>query len=166
MGANTASLNKRGKFDKSLIAVIMPLAWPTILEQALQTIVQFIDSAMVGRISANASAAVGLTQTVTWLLSGLFFAAGVGFLAVISRAIGADDRDYAQRTAGQAVVVAVIMGLVIGGCGYGFELCIADLAWRCRGNPQGRDHLFLYYQCTDGFPFGNHIVWSAASCNR
>lgn len=117
MGANTASLNKRGKFDKSLIAVIMPLAWPTILEQALQTIVQFIDSAMVGRISANASAAVGLTQTVTWLLSGLFFAAGVGFLAVISRAIGADDRDYAQRTAGQAVVVAVIMGLVIGAAG-------------------------------------------------
>lgn len=131
MGANTASLNKRGKFDKSLIAVIMSLAWPTILEQALQTIVQFIDSAMVGRISANASAAVGLTQTVTWLLSGLFFAAGVGFLAVISRAIGADDRDYAQRTAGQAVVVAVIMGLVIGAAGMALSFGIADLAWRC-----------------------------------
>ena len=54
---------------------------------------------------------------MTWLLSGLFFAAGVGFLAVMSRAIGADDRDYAQRTAGQAVVVAVIMGLVIGAAG-------------------------------------------------
>lgn len=109
-----AILKKKSKFDKRLIAVIMPLAWPTILEQALQTVVQFIDSAMVGRLSANASAAVGLTQTVTWLLNGLFFAAGVGFLAVISRAIGAEDRDRAQQAAGQAVLAAVVMGLVIG----------------------------------------------------
>lgn len=107
-------LGKTSKFDKNLIAVIMPLAWPTILEQALQTVVQFIDSAMVGRISANASAAVGLTQTVTWLLNGLLFAAGVGFLAVISRAIGGEDRDRAQKAAGQAVLAAVVMGMIIG----------------------------------------------------
>lgn len=107
MGEKTILRKRQGRFDKSLIPLIMPLAWPTILEQALQTIVQFIDSAMVGRLSANASAAVGLTQTVTWLLNGLFFAAGVGFLAVISRAVGAEDRDRSEKAAGQAVEVAI-----------------------------------------------------------
>ena len=91
MGKTSVLQKKQGGFDKSLLGLIMPLAWPTILQEALQTVVQFIDSAMVGRLSATASASVGLTQTVTWLLGGLFSAAGVGFLAVISRAIGSGD---------------------------------------------------------------------------
>ena len=44
------------------------LGAPTILEQALQTIVAYVDTAMVGQIGAIASAAVGLTTTVNWLL--------------------------------------------------------------------------------------------------
>lgn len=126
MGEKTLLQSKRSKFDKSMISIIMPLAWPTILEQALQTIVQFIDSAMVGRISANASAAVGLTQTVTWLLNGLFFAAGVGFLAVISRAVGAEDRNRSEKAAGQAVLVTAIMGIVIGAVGVGLSFVLPE----------------------------------------
>ena len=48
------------------------LGAPTILEQALQTIVAYVDTAMVGQIGAIASAAVGLTSTVNWLLNGIF----------------------------------------------------------------------------------------------
>ena len=36
------------------------LGAPTILEQALQTIVAYVDTAMVGQIGAIASAAVGI----------------------------------------------------------------------------------------------------------
>lgn len=104
----------KGHFDKTLIPLIMTLAWPTILEQALQTIVQFIDSAMVGRISAEAAAAVGVTQTVSWLINGVLSAASVGFLAVISRAIGAEDRKRAGKAAGQSVLVTLLLGIVIG----------------------------------------------------
>ena len=43
---------------KNLTAVVLALAWPTIVEQIFQTVVQYVDSAMVGRIGANASAAV------------------------------------------------------------------------------------------------------------
>lgn len=126
MGEKTILRKRQGRFDKSLIPLIMPLAWPTILEQALQTIVQFIDSAMVGRLSANASAAVGLTQTVTWLLNGLFFAAGVGFLAVISRAVGAEDRDRSEKAAGQAVLVMTVMGIIIGAVGVGLSFVLPE----------------------------------------
>ena len=107
-------LSEKRFFDKSMAALIMSMAWPTILELALQKVVQFIDSAMVGRISASAAAAVGLTQTVVWLIDGLFTAAGVGFLAVIARAIGAEDYEKAGKTSGQSVWVALIMGLMVG----------------------------------------------------
>lgn len=63
---NTISTNKH-----DLLRTIFLLAWPAILQEALQTIVQYIDTAMVGRIGADASAAVGLTTSMTWLVNSL-----------------------------------------------------------------------------------------------
>lgn len=60
------------------------LGAPTILEQALQTIVAYVDTAMVGQIGAIASAAVGLTTTVNWLLNGILFAVSMGMLSFIA----------------------------------------------------------------------------------
>lgn len=52
-----------------------------MLEQLLQTVVQYADSAMVGQLGAQATAAVGLTTPVNWLVNSPMFAMGVGFLA-------------------------------------------------------------------------------------
>lgn len=96
------------------LMLIMTLALPTIVEQALQTIVQYTDTAMVGRLGAGASAAVGLTTSVTWLVNSPLFAAGVGVLACISRAEGAGDRETVQKTGMQAVILALMTGLAEG----------------------------------------------------
>lgn len=47
---------------------IMALAWPTIVEQVMQTAVQYIDTAMVGSLGTQATAAVGATSTIAWLI--------------------------------------------------------------------------------------------------
>ena len=59
---------------KALLRSIAALAWPAMIEQALQTIVQYADSAMVGRLGVQATAAVGLTTTVTWLTNSPLWA--------------------------------------------------------------------------------------------
>ncbi len=48
--------------DRSLPArtIIWALAWPTILEQFLQVTVTYVDSAMVGSLGAQATAAVSV----------------------------------------------------------------------------------------------------------
>ena len=69
---------------KALFLTILALAWPTLLEQMLQTLVQYIDAAMVGRIGAEATATVGMSTSVTWLVNGPLFAMGIGFMAFIS----------------------------------------------------------------------------------
>ena len=79
----------------------------------MQTLVQYVDTAMVGVLGAQASAAVGLTGSVTWLVNGVFFAAGIGALAVISRALGAKDGRTARETAGQSVLIALVAGAVM-----------------------------------------------------
>lgn len=94
-----------------LAAPILSLALPTMLEQFLATAVQYIDTAMVGTLGTHATAAVGATATVNWLINGTVSAIGVGFLSYISKACGAGDRDRAERAAAQAVLVTLIVGI-------------------------------------------------------
>ena len=61
-----------------MLPVIFALAWPTMLEQFLQTAVQYIDTAMVGSLGTQATAAVGSTSTVNWLIGSTVSAIGVG----------------------------------------------------------------------------------------
>ena len=104
---------KSSRFDFAMLGVIFTLAWPTMLEQLMQTAVQYIDTAMVGSLGTQATAAVGATSTVNWLIGSVVNALGVGFLANISQAFGAGREKDARLLSGQAVSVTVIAGLVL-----------------------------------------------------
>ena len=96
---------------ENMFFVIMSLAWPTMLEQLMQTAVQYIDTAMVGSLGTHATAAVGATTTVNWLLSSSISALSIGFLAYIAKSLGAGDRDLAKRAVGQAVLTVLVVGI-------------------------------------------------------
>lgn len=95
-----------------MLPVIFALAWPTMLEQAMGTLVQYIDAAMVGRIGAQATAAVGVTSTVNWLIGSTISALGIGFLSFIATALGAKDRQRAARVSSQIVLCTLLAGAV------------------------------------------------------
>lgn len=98
----------KGRF--AMLSIILALAWPTMLEQLMQTAVQYIDTAMVGSLGTTATAAVGATTTVGWLIGNTVSAFGVGFLAYIARAYGANDKDSASRAVAQTVLVVLAVG--------------------------------------------------------
>jgi putative MATE family efflux protein len=100
--------------NKAMAMTVVALAWPTIVEQALQTIVQYADAAMVGQIGKQASAAVGLTSTMGWLVNAPMFAMGIGVLAFISRSLGAKDQESARTASVQAFFLAGLLGLGLG----------------------------------------------------
>ena len=93
-----------------MIVTILALAWPTMLEQLMQTAVQYIDTAMVGSLGTQATAAVGATTTVNWLIGSSISALGVGFLSFIAQAYGAKGKIAASRAVMQAVIVTVVCG--------------------------------------------------------
>ena len=98
---------------KSALKMIFALAWPTVLEQILITAVSYVDTAMVGRYSDNASAIVGCTMTVNWLIGGIVSAIAVGFLSMIARAVGAGEHDLVRKAAAQATGMALIVGVLL-----------------------------------------------------
>lgn len=96
----------------AMLPAIVSLAWPTVLEQFMQTAVQYIDTAMVGSLGKQATAAVGSTGTVSWLVGSTVSAIAVGFLAYISQAMGAGRNDDAKKASGQAVMAVITVGLL------------------------------------------------------
>lgn len=82
-----------------------------MLEQLMQTAVQYIDTAMVGTLGTQATAAVGATSTVNWLINSTISAISIGFLSYISQALGAAKTDQAKKAASQAVLVPLITGI-------------------------------------------------------
>ncbi len=103
---------KTARLNLPMIVTILSLAWPTMLEQLMQTAVQYIDTAMVGSLGTTATAAVGATTTVNWLIGSTVSALGVGFLSFIARAYGAGDKENAARSVAQATLVTVLAGTV------------------------------------------------------
>ena len=104
---------RRKNLNPEMLAIIWSLAWPTMLEQLMQTAVQYIDTAMVGVLGTSATAAVGATSTVNWLVNSSIGALGVGFLSFIARARGAGDERAARRAAGQVVLLTLVVGTTV-----------------------------------------------------
>ena len=98
------------KLNMEMVGIILALAWPTMLEELLLTAVQYIDTAMVGVLGTQATAAVGATTTVNWLVSSTISALSIGFLAFIAKACGAGDRDSASKASAQAVMMVLVVG--------------------------------------------------------
>lgn len=93
-----------------MFPTIIALAWPTMLEQLMQTAVQYIDTAMVGSLGTQATAAVGATSTVNWLIGSTISALGVGFLAYVSQACGSGDKERAGKASSQSVLATLVVG--------------------------------------------------------
>lgn len=106
------STTKRKFFNFSMLATIIALAWPTMLEQLMQTAVQYIDTAMVSSLGTSATAAVGSTTTVNWLVGSTISAFGVGFLAFISQKLGAGENELARRASAQSVLSVLVAGIL------------------------------------------------------
>ena len=103
-------LKNSSRLPWHMLPVIFALAWPTMLEQLMQTAVQYVDTAMVGTLGTQATAAVGSTTTVNWLVNSTISAVSVGFLAYISQACGAGEIPRAKRASAQAALMTLILG--------------------------------------------------------
>ena len=88
------------------------LSWPAIVEQVLNTMVSYVDTAMVGVLGAIGSAAVSVNGPPIWLIHGVMAGVGVGYSVQISNAVGAKDPERVRRIIRQTFLAAVVCGLL------------------------------------------------------
>ncbi len=93
------------------LAVIIALAWPIFLEQVLVSLVQSVDTAMVGSLGATATASVAISQNPINLINSVIMALGVGFTTMIARAVGAKQMEYSRMLIRQSIVMVFCLGI-------------------------------------------------------
>lgn len=101
-------LERRKNFN-----TLITLAVPVIMEEILTMLLQYVDTAMVGRLGASATASVSLTATVNWLIGSIFASIGVAVVAIISSAYGAGDFDKIKKVCNQVVIYILFSGLFV-----------------------------------------------------
>ena len=99
------------------VSRVWKLSVPAILTQITTIVMQYIDSAMVGDLGANASAAVGLVSSSTWLLNGIGTAIATGFSVQVAQYIGADQPKDARRVVKHGLVASLLAALLLMGLG-------------------------------------------------
>lgn len=80
---------------------------------------EYIDAAMVGHLGADASAAIGLVSTTTWLFFGLISAIAIGFSVQVAHLLGAGKPDEARSVLRQGLIASMIVSLLLTSFGFG-----------------------------------------------
>ena len=91
--------------------IALALSIPSILEQLVVTAMEYIDAAMVGHIGAEATAAIGIVSSSTWLLHGILVGLYTAFSIQIAQYLGADRRQDARGVLRQSMLFNLILGL-------------------------------------------------------
>ncbi len=99
---------------RRMLRIILVLSVPTILEQILSTLLQYVDTAMVGQLGEEATASVSVTTNITWLVNSVPGAIGTAILVLIARAAGSGDQGQVRKLCQQAFLMAGVSGLVLG----------------------------------------------------
>lgn len=91
---------------------VLKLSLPAILEQIMFTAVTYVDTAMVGVLGADSTAAVGINSSSVWLIGGVLSAIGVGFSVQVAQRAGANDVQGARNVVRTAVFTCLVTGVL------------------------------------------------------
>ena len=128
MASFTALLQEgRAPTRREELSAVLSLSWPAILQQLMLTLVQYIDTAMVGSLGPNATASVGVVSSSVWLFNGLLGAAATGFAVQVAQHVGAGGMERAKNVARQSLYFCALFGLFIGGLAAGLSFPLPGL---------------------------------------
>jgi MATE family, multidrug efflux pump len=98
----------------SLNRAILLLAVPMVLEMVLESLFAVVDVFWVGRLGANAVAAVGLTESMLTLVFSVAMGLSLSTTAMVARRIGEKDPEGAAVAGVQAIALGLFVSLAIG----------------------------------------------------
>ena len=101
------------------LRLVWQLSLPAILTQITTIAMQYIDSAMVGALGADASASIGLVASSTWLFGGVTTAVSAGFSVQVAHRIGAGEDTEARTVVRHGLAAALTLAALLALLGLG-----------------------------------------------
>lgn len=150
---------------KENLIALLQLAAPAILQQLLSSLLQYVDTAMVGRLGAEATATVSTSTSPNWLVHTLPYGFTIGLLAMISQAYGRGDREEMKKLSALSCKITVLLGLVLTFICLGISPILPKLMHAAQEIREGASEYFfivslslLFFTATSVFSSAMHAV--------
>ena len=99
--------------SKRRLRNVLALTWPAVLQGMVTTLVFTTDRLIIGRYGAEALSALAIANPVAWSVTSIFGAFMAGVVAVIGRAVGANDSRRAAAALRSALGFSLIIGVLV-----------------------------------------------------
>jgi len=116
----------------SLNKAIFMLSIPMIAEMIMESLFAVVDVYFVAKISVNAVATVGLTESVLMIIYSIAVGLSMAVTAVVARRIGEKKFRRASDAAFQSIILSIVMGILLGSVGFFFA---EDILYLMGGEP-------------------------------
>lgn len=93
-----------------ILRQLWSLAWPMMVSVFFYTLYNLVDAYWVSKLSAEAIAAVSISQITLFVMISLGFGITVGSGVIMAMHIGAKNKVEAERVLGQSFLLSTIMG--------------------------------------------------------
>lgn len=107
----------KGNIDKAIILLSIPM----ILEMAMESLFAIVDAYFVSKISTEAVAAVGITESCLMVVYSIAIGLSAAATAMVARRIGEKNKKAAAEATAQVMLLGVLFSLLIGIAGYCFS---------------------------------------------
>jgi len=107
--------------EGSILKALVTISIPIIFSNLLQTAYQITDTFWVGRLSAEAVAAISLSFPITFLLIALGGGLPIAGTVLIAQYKGKGDTKAMNHVAAQTFLMVIIVSLLLSGIGYIFS---------------------------------------------
>lgn len=97
----------------SIRRAVFMLSVPMILEMLMESIFAIVDIFYVSRVSVNAVATIGLTESVITLVYAVAIGLSMAATAIVARRIGEKDKEGASQAAVQVIGLGVFVAALI-----------------------------------------------------
>lgn len=111
----------------SIRKAIFLLSIPMILEMVMESLFAVVDMFFVAKISVEAVAAVGLTESVMTIFYSVAIGLSMATTAMVARRVGEKKPKRAAKAAGQAITLAVTISIAVACLGFFFAGDILEL---------------------------------------
>ena len=115
-------LQSRSLGEEPISKLLIKQSVPAAIGFLIMSINSIVDAIFVGRyVGFNGIAAISVVMPISFFISSIGMAIGIGGASIISRALGSDDPDKANRTFSTQAILTLSLSAVLLLVGYTFQ---------------------------------------------
>ncbi|KAB1197089.1 MATE family efflux transporter [Haloferax sp. MBLA0078] len=113
--------------DGAITPKLFALSWPLVAGNLLQTLYNLADVFWVGRVGADAVAAVSLMFPMSWMFVSTAMGITAATIALVSQHVGAGEDREADHVVGQTILLTIAVSVALATLGFVFRHPLLDL---------------------------------------